>query len=46
MTAGFELYVTFDPLIEKQNAIAAVDKLLKWIKNQEDRLFIMNAPTF
>lgn len=46
MTNGFELYVTFDPLMEKDHAIKAVDRLLRWIKKEEERIFIMNAPTF
>ncbi|XP_063834285.1 vacuolar fusion protein MON1 homolog isoform X1 [Ostrinia nubilalis] len=46
VTNGFELYVTFDPLMEKDQAIKAVDRLLRWIKREEQRIFIMNAPTF
>lgn len=46
VTTGFELYVTFEPLVTKPNAINAVNKLLRWIKKEEDRLFILNAPTF
>ncbi|CAH2098227.1 unnamed protein product [Euphydryas editha] len=46
VTNGFELYVTFDPLMEKDHAIRAVDRLLHWIKKEEQRIFIMNAPTF
>ncbi|XP_037967152.2 protein SAND [Plutella xylostella] len=46
VTNGFELYVTFDPLMEKDHAIKAVDRLLRWIKKEEQRIFIMNAPTF
>ncbi|XP_026316095.1 protein SAND [Hyposmocoma kahamanoa] len=46
VTNGFELYVTFDPLMEKDQAIKAVDRLLRWIKKEEQRIFIMNAPTF
>ncbi|XP_048003391.1 protein SAND isoform X2 [Leguminivora glycinivorella] len=46
ITNGFELYVTFDPLMDKDQAIKAVDRLLRWIKREEQRIFIMNAPTF
>ncbi|KAM3962218.1 LOW QUALITY PROTEIN: vacuolar fusion protein MON1 homolog [Aphomia sociella] len=46
VTNGFELYVTFDPLMEKDQAIRAVDRLIQWIKKEEHRIFIMNAPTF
>lgn len=46
VTLGFELYVTFEPLVTKPDAIEAVSKLLKWIKKEEERLFILNSPTF
>jgi hypothetical protein len=46
LTSTFELYVTFEPLVKKSVAINAVNKLLKWIKKEEDRIFIMNSPTF
>ncbi|XP_015591269.1 protein SAND [Cephus cinctus] len=46
VTSGFELYVTFEPLVTKPDAINSVSKLLKWIKKEEERLFILNSPTF
>ncbi|XP_043277441.1 vacuolar fusion protein MON1 homolog A [Venturia canescens] len=46
VTSGFELYVTFEPLVTKPAAIDAVGILLKWIKKEEDRLFILHSPTF
>ncbi|EZA53641.1 vacuolar fusion protein MON1 homolog A [Ooceraea biroi] len=46
VASGFELYVTFEPLVTKPDAIEAVSKLLKWIKKEEERLFILNSPTF
>ncbi|XP_011306022.1 vacuolar fusion protein MON1 homolog A [Fopius arisanus] len=46
VTSGFELYVTFEPLVTKPDAINAVSKLLNWIEKEEDRLFILNSPTF
>ncbi|CAH0550072.1 unnamed protein product [Brassicogethes aeneus] len=45
-TKGFELYVVFEPLIDTTGAINLVGKLLNWIKNREDKLFHLNAPTF
>jgi vacuolar fusion protein MON1 len=45
-TDSYELYATFEPIIEKATVISLVNKLLKWIKKEEDFLFIMNAPTF
>ncbi|XP_015524976.1 vacuolar fusion protein MON1 homolog A [Neodiprion lecontei] len=46
VTSGFELYLTFEPLVTKPDAINSVSKLLKWIKKEEERLFILNSPTF
>ncbi len=46
MTAGFELYAVFEPLVTKPVIINAVNQLLKWIRKEEDRLFILNSPTF
>ncbi|XP_013190996.2 protein SAND [Amyelois transitella] len=46
VTNGFELYVTFDALMEKDQAIRAVDRIIQWIRKEEHRIFIMNAPTF
>lgn len=46
VTTGFELYVAFEPLVTKTNAIEAVNKILRWIKKDENGLFITNAPTF
>lgn len=46
VTSGFELYATFSPLASKASAIHAVNKLLRWIKKEEDLLFIINSYTF
>lgn len=46
ITTGYELYVVLEPLIDKNNVISAVNKLLKWIKKEESLLFILNAPHF
>ncbi|RZF41539.1 hypothetical protein LSTR_LSTR000253 [Laodelphax striatellus] len=46
VTSGFELYVTFDPLVTKKSAINAINKLLNWMKKEEDRLFILNTSNF
>ncbi|KAG8232572.1 hypothetical protein J437_LFUL012948 [Ladona fulva] len=43
---GYELYVIYEPLITKTNAVIAANKILKWIKEEEQRLFILHAPTF
>uniref|UniRef100_A0A671MHF8 Vacuolar fusion protein MON1 homolog n=1 Tax=Sinocyclocheilus anshuiensis TaxID=1608454 RepID=A0A671MHF8_9TELE len=36
----FEMYVCFTPLVTKKSAISELTKLLRWIKKEEDRLFI------
>lgn len=46
VTTGYELYVTFEPIIDKNSAITLVNKLLKWIKKEESTLFILSAPHF
>lgn len=46
VTSGFELYATFSPLTTKALAINAVNRLLRWIKKEEDVLFIINSYTF
>ncbi|XP_046662183.1 vacuolar fusion protein MON1 homolog A isoform X1 [Homalodisca vitripennis] len=46
ITAGFELYVAFEPLMTKRNTINAVNKILQWIHKKESRLFIPTMPTF
>jgi hypothetical protein len=46
VTQAFELYAVFGPLITKTSAIHAVNKLLRWIKREEDRLFILSSVTF
>lgn len=46
VTNGFELYLCFSPLGTKAIAISAVNKLLKWIRKEEDRLFILSPLTY
>ncbi|GIX70184.1 vacuolar fusion protein MON1 homolog A [Caerostris extrusa] len=41
---GFELYAAFEPLVTKTDATNAMKKIVHWIKKEEDKLFIMNAP--
>lgn len=45
VTTGFEMYATFSPMISKSAAISGINKLLRWIKREEDRLFIVNSHT-
>ncbi|KAG7472681.1 hypothetical protein MATL_G00111620 [Megalops atlanticus] len=46
VTSKFELYTCFSPLVTKASAINAITKLLRWIKKEEDRLFIRNPPKY
>ncbi|KAM3878376.1 vacuolar fusion protein MON1 homolog A [Diretmus argenteus] len=46
VTSGFELYLCFSPLGTKAVAVSAVNKLLKWIRKEEDRLFILSPLTY
>jgi len=46
VTSGFELYATFGPLESKPMAIKACNQLLRWIKQEENNLFILNSPVW
>eukprot|EP00026_Physarum_polycephalum_P006263 Phypoly_transcript_06305.p1 GENE.Phypoly_transcript_06305~~Phypoly_transcript_06305.p1 ORF type:complete len:513 (+),score=52.02 Phypoly_transcript_06305:77-1540(+) len=46
VTSGFELYATFGPLESKPVAIKACNQLLRWIKVEENNLFILNSPVW
>lgn len=46
VAAGFELYAVFGSLVPKSTAILAVNNLLRWIKKEEESLFILNSPVF
>ncbi|XP_057701365.1 vacuolar fusion protein MON1 homolog B isoform X2 [Corythoichthys intestinalis] len=46
VTSKFELYTCFSPLVTKACAITVITKLLRWIKKEEDRLFIRYPPKY
>ncbi|XP_066526923.1 vacuolar fusion protein MON1 homolog B isoform X2 [Hoplias malabaricus] len=46
VTSKFELYTCFSPLVTKACAINAITKLLRWVKKEEDRLFIRYPPKY
>ncbi|KAF7693294.1 vacuolar fusion protein MON1 homolog B [Silurus meridionalis] len=46
VTSKFELYTCFSPLVTKSCAINAITKLLRWVKKEEDRLFIRYPPKY
>lgn len=43
-TEGYELYACFEPFISKISIIGLVNKLLRWIKREENTLFMMSSP--
>ncbi|XP_053551590.1 vacuolar fusion protein MON1 homolog B isoform X2 [Bombina bombina] len=46
VTSKFELYTAFSSLVTKVGAINVITKLLRWIKKEEDRLFIRYPPKY
>eukprot|EP00051_Salpingoeca_urceolata_P029366 m.489686 g.489686 ORF g.489686 m.489686 type:complete len:520 (+) comp27018_c0_seq1:112-1671(+) len=46
VTPGFELYAAFGPLVTKPTAMQSVFQLIRWMKHEEDRLFIINSQVF
>ncbi|KAF9983034.1 Vacuolar fusion protein mon1b [Mortierella antarctica] len=46
VTARFELYAVFGPLVSKSAVVLMSNKLLKWIRKHEDSLLILNSPSF
>ncbi|XP_073397363.1 vacuolar fusion protein MON1 homolog B-like isoform X3 [Dendrobates tinctorius] len=46
VTSKFELYMAFSSLVTKVGAINVITKLLRWIKREEDRLFIRYPPKY
>ncbi|XP_042195507.1 vacuolar fusion protein MON1 homolog A [Callorhinchus milii] len=46
VTSGFELYMCFSPMGTKTGAVNAITKLMKWIRKEEERLFILNPLTY
>ncbi|CAG8458034.1 13062_t:CDS:10 [Rhizophagus irregularis] len=46
ITSTFELYAAFGPLISKSALTNSSHTLLKWIKKEEENLFILNSQVF
>lgn len=46
VTQAYELFAAFEPTVHRNDVINLVNKLLKWIKKEENSLFILSAPTF
>ncbi|KAF8908989.1 vacuolar fusion protein MON1 [Gymnopilus junonius] len=46
ITQPFELYVTLSPLLPKSAAVGAANAVARWVKKEEARLFLKDAPVF
>ncbi|XP_075039995.1 vacuolar fusion protein MON1 homolog A isoform X2 [Mixophyes fleayi] len=46
VTEAFELYVCFSPLGTKSLAVSGISRLLRWIRKEEERLFILSSLTY
>ncbi|XP_073674688.1 vacuolar fusion protein MON1 homolog B-like [Garra rufa] len=46
VTSKFEMYACFTPLVTKKSAIGELTKLLRWLKKEEERLFICHLPKY
>ncbi|XP_063724114.1 vacuolar fusion protein MON1 homolog B-like [Symsagittifera roscoffensis] len=46
LTSIFEVYCCFTPVISKDDAIGKVNKVVEMVRNEEDKLFLVNAYTF
>ncbi|XP_030061279.1 vacuolar fusion protein MON1 homolog A isoform X2 [Microcaecilia unicolor] len=46
VTGAFELYMCYSPLGTKASAVSSISKLMKWIRREEDRLFILTSLTY
>ncbi|XP_053694905.1 vacuolar fusion protein MON1 homolog A [Sabethes cyaneus] len=46
VTQAYELFAAFEPTVHRNEVINLVNKLLKWIRKEENNLFILSAPTF
>ena len=45
-TAPFELYLTVSPHLPRNAIISMAKSIVKWVKQEEHRLFIVSAPVF
>ncbi|KAI7835133.1 vacuolar fusion protein MON1 [Kickxella alabastrina] len=45
-SSAFELYAAVEPLMDVKVMIRLVNTVLEWIKNEEDHLFVINAPSY
>ncbi|KAG2010039.1 vacuolar fusion protein MON1 [Coprinopsis cinerea AmutBmut pab1-1] len=46
ITQPFELYVAVSPMLPKTAVVGAANSVTRWIKKEESRLFLRDAPVF
>eukprot|EP01125_Pyxidicula_operculata_P008013 TRINITY_DN2703_c0_g1_i1.p1 TRINITY_DN2703_c0_g1~~TRINITY_DN2703_c0_g1_i1.p1 ORF type:complete len:418 (-),score=53.15 TRINITY_DN2703_c0_g1_i1:182-1435(-) len=46
ITSGFEFYLCFNPTTTKTVAITSCNQLLKWIKQEEQSVFLVSSPVW
>ncbi|KAL5971000.1 Protein SAND [Taenia solium] len=46
LSPEYEVYMTLEPLVSKQEAFDILKRLTKWISANKQRLFILSSPTF
>lgn len=46
ITQPFELYITLSPRLPKSAAVGAANAVARWVKKEESRLFLRDAPVF
>lgn len=46
ITQPFELYVSVEPHLPKSSAVGAANTVARWVRQQEGRMFLREAPVF
>jgi hypothetical protein len=46
ITQPFELYLALSPMLPKSAIIGAANAVAKWVKKEESKLFLRDAPVF
>ena len=46
ITQQFELYIALSPRLPKSAAIGTANAVTRWVKKEEGRLFLKDAPVF
>lgn len=46
ITQPFELYLSVSPALPKSAIVSAANAVMRWVKKEEARLFLRDAPVF